>query len=166
MRSRKAGSTTAAVLLTAAVVLTAGCSGGGGDGDGGDTDAKKRPSGTASSPAAGEGGEQGPPAPNKDVKGDEGAKVPKVPTDELSPATGTFTKKQKKYLVDRVPKGTDPAAILEAGTAACARIGTVAEADRKAVISALKSGEIANAEAAVEHLCPKYEPLLEAAGLK
>lgn len=167
MRLREAGSTAAAVLLTGAVVLTAGCSGGG---DG--TDAKKHPSGAASSPSTGKDGEQGPPAPNEGMedgggeKGDGGGEAPKVPTDELSPATGTFGTKEKKYLVDRVPKGTDPAAILEAGTAACERIGTVADADRRAVISALKTGEIANAEPAVEHLCPEYEPLLRAAGLK
>lgn len=37
--------------------------------------------------------------------------------------------------------------------------------DRDAAVSALKSGEIANAEAAVTHLCPKHKPLLKAAGL-
>lgn len=68
--------------------------------------------------------------------------------------------------MDRVPRGTDPAAILEAGKAACGRIAYTAEADRKAAVGALKSGEIANAEAAVEYLCPEHEPLLKAAGIK
>lgn len=64
-----------------------------------------------------------------------------------------------------MPRGTEPAAILEAGQAACDRIRTTAGADREAAVSALRSGEIANAEAAVEHLCPKYRPLLRAAGI-
>ncbi|MGW7353492.1 hypothetical protein [Streptomyces sp. NPDC054784] len=159
----------AAVLVTAAAVLLAGCSGGGDGDDGKDGGAGERPS-AASTATAGTGGGDG--TGTEDGEGaeepgrDEAAKGPKVPEAELTPATGSFSKKQKKYLVDRVPEGMDPAAILEAGTAACDRIGTTADADREAAVSALKEGEIANAEAAVDHLCPEYEPLLKAAGLK
>lgn len=163
----------AAVVLAAALVLTAGCGGGGSDGGG---DARKDGGGgketaapTAPAPPSGSGGGDGEGGSNgsgPDGTGSEDAdRGPKVPAAELTPATGTFTKKQKKYLVDRVPRGTDPAAILEAGQAACDRIATTADADRKAAVSALKAGEIANAEAAVRHLCPKHAPLLKAAGL-
>ncbi|MCT2590127.1 hypothetical protein LHJ74_09415 [Streptomyces sp. N2-109] len=171
-----------AVLLTAVMVLGAGCSGGG-EGDGEDGDGKpdaRENSRTASDPASplpsspstsapssssvpspsdGQG------APGPDDEPEDAVKGPKVPAAELTPATGTFTKRQKEYLVDRVPQGTDPAAILEAGKAACDRIGSTADGDRKAAVSALKAGEIANAEDAVRHLCPTFKPLLKAAGL-
>lgn len=102
------------------------------------------------------------PKPESDDTAQEPSTVPKS---ELVPATGSFTKKQKEYLVDRVPRGTEPAAVLEAGQAVCNRITRTAKVDRKAAVSALKSGEIADPEAAVTHLCPKHKPLLEAAGL-
>ena len=94
-----------------------------------------------------------------------GAKAtPKVPAAELTPATGSFTEKEKKYLIGRVPEGLDPAAVLEAGNAACARIGATAGASEKDAVSALRAGEIDNAAPAVRHLCPEFAPLLKKAG--
>ncbi|EST31684.1 hypothetical protein N566_20540 [Streptomycetaceae bacterium MP113-05] len=104
------------------------------------------------------------PPPRKKEK-DVSAGLPKVPKAELTPATGSFTAKQKKYLVDRVPEGYEPAAALEAGQAICQRIARTAKVDRKAAVSALESGEISGAKDAVLHLCPKHKPLLQAAGL-
>ncbi|MFR9674952.1 hypothetical protein [Streptomyces sp. TR02-1] len=97
--------------------------------------------------------------------GDGSKDPPSVPKSELTPATGSFTRKEKKYLVDRVPRGTDPAAVLEAGQAVCDRITRTVEVDRQAAVSALRSGEIADPVDAVVQLCPEHEPLLEAAGL-
>jgi len=88
---------------------------------------------------------------------------PKVPKDELTPATGTINKKEKEYLTDRVPKGIDPAAILEAGQEACDRITSLVGRDRKAAVQAIKSGEITGARDAITQLCPEHKPLLEAA---
>jgi hypothetical protein len=160
---------TAVVAATAAVLLAAGCSGGGGDGDGQQDRAAEIPSATASATAdpartsdgSGDGSGNGPDRP-KDGP-DAIPSGPKVPKSELTPATGSLTKKQKKYLIGRVPKGTDPVAILEAGQEACDRIARTAKHDRKAAVNAIRSGEITGARDAITHLCPQHKPLLEAA---
>jgi hypothetical protein len=162
VRARTLRNAVVAVVLTATTAVAGtGCGG------------AEKPAGerTAAADAAG-------PSPSRDVPGpgrgksspekkekNETAEQPKVPKAELTPATGSFTEKQKEYLVDRVPEGYEPAAVLEAGQAACQRIGRTAKVDRKAAVDALKSGEIAGAKDAVLHLCPKHKPLLQAAGL-
>lgn len=88
---------------------------------------------------------------------------PKTPTDELTPATGTFTKKQKKYLVDRVPKGMDPAAVLQTGQETCDRLTYLVKVDRDTAIGAVATGEIADAKPAVAHLCTQHKELVEQA---
>lgn len=141
----------ACVGAVAAVLLTSGCSGGGED---------RRDDRAVKSPSA-------PASATMDPGGKDADKIPpgpRVPKFELTPATGSFTKKQKEYLTERVPKGTDPAAILEAGQEACDRITRTAKHDRKAAIDAIRSGEITGARDAITHLCPKHKPLLEAAG--
>ncbi|MEW2180588.1 hypothetical protein AB0890_30225 [Streptomyces sp. NPDC005406] len=90
---------------------------------------------------------------------------PKVPTDQLTPATGTFTKKQKGYLVDRVPKGMDPAAVLQTGQETCDRLTYLVKVDRDTAAGAILTGEIADAKPAVEHLCVQHKDLLERASL-
>ncbi|MFD7863061.1 hypothetical protein [Streptomyces sp. NPDC059783] len=111
----------------------------------------------ATSPAAGGGGpaSAGPAAP-----ADTG---PKVPSDELTPATGSFTKKQKEYLVDRVPKGMDPAAVLQTGQETCDRLTYLVKADPDVAVGAIVTGEIANAEPAVAHLCTGHQDLVDRA---
>lgn len=177
MSTARARGAAVAALVAATAVLAAGC---GSDPDGGGTAAPHethtrtgtaRPSASASSspapsvsPSEHARHESGKEAPKK--HGEPAADdVPKVPEAELTPATGSFTKKQKEYLADRVPKGTDPAAVLQAGQEACSRIKSTAELDRKAAVSALKNGEIPNAVPAVQHLCPTLRPLLRDAGL-
>ena len=168
-------SAVAAVVLTAAVALTSGCGGGGGDsghgGGGGNAGTGK---GGHSSPSASPGrdADKG----GKDEKDEKGGKsggsdraagdkgTPTLPRARLTPATGSFTAKEKDYLTERVPRGMDPAAVLEAGENACARIRTTAKASEKDAVSALKAGEIDSAVPAVKHLCPKFAPLLKAAG--
>ncbi|MFI5772772.1 hypothetical protein ACIA74_30510 [Streptomyces sp. NPDC051658] len=88
---------------------------------------------------------------------------PKLPSDELTPATGSFTKKQKDYLVDRVPRGMDPAAVLQTGQETCDRLGFLVKADRDVAVGAIVTGEIADAEPAVEHLCTQHRDLLREA---
>jgi hypothetical protein len=83
-----------------------------------------------------------------------------VPDDELTPATGTFTTTDKRYLRGRVPMGTDPAAILQTGQETCDRLRRVAKADRDAAVGAIIAGEIKGAQGAVEHLCTDLKPLL------
>ncbi|MEU0598828.1 hypothetical protein ABZ484_11315 [Streptomyces sp. NPDC006393] len=85
-----------------------------------------------------------------------------VPDAELTPATGSFTKKEKKYLSGRVPKGMDPAAILQAGQDVCDRLAYTAKIDRDAAVGAVIAGDIKGADAAVNGLCPDLKPLLAA----
>lgn len=99
-----------------------------------------------------------------DAPADTRPSGPTVPEAELTPATGSFDKKQKEYLVGRVPEGTDPAAVLVAGQATCERITRTAKVDRKAAVDAIRSGEIGGAKAAITHLCPQHRDLLRAAG--
>jgi hypothetical protein len=166
-RARRAA---VAVLVTATAALAAGC-GGSSHGEAAAphtghprAGARASASASASAPAphaaptsSPEGGKKKPTKPS----GHESM----VPTSELTPVTGTFTKRQKEYLAGRVPEGTDPAAVLQAGQEACSRIKSTVSLDRKAVVSALKSGEIPGAKPAVEHLCPTFRPLLRDAGL-
>ncbi|MGP3974967.1 hypothetical protein ACTWQF_13355 [Streptomyces sp. 8N114] len=165
MSVRKAAAAVAA-LVAATLALTAGCSTGGDKQNGAE---ESHPGGRpgASAPAS-PGTEPPPPQDGQERQptDPDGKATPKVPRAQLTPATGSFTKKEKKYLVGRVPEGLEPATVLEAGRTACARLRTTAEASRKDAISALKAGEIDNAGPAVKHLCPKLKPLLEAAGKK
>jgi hypothetical protein len=89
---------------------------------------------------------------------------PKLPTDRLTPATGSFTEKQKKYLTDRVPRGMDPAAVLQTGQETCDRLGYLVKADRDVAVGAIVTGEIADAEPAVENLCTQHRDLVREAG--
>ncbi|NGO71982.1 hypothetical protein [Streptomyces boncukensis] len=176
----------AALLPALAAALLLGCAG-----DRGDTGDARPAAGSPSAPARSSGaeerkreGEQGRPdtksadgahgthgTDGKDggQEGERGQRdreraAPTVPDSELTPATGTFTRKEKNYLKGRVPEGLEPAAVLEAGRTACARIRTTAEVSRQGVVRALRSGEIDQAEPAVTHLCPQFAPLLRAAG--
>lgn len=169
MSGRTLRKVVAAVAVTAAVVTA-------GTGCGGEDPQHDRRSRTAVSQSAVPSAKPDQPsAPADATRRDEpvgspkndgaGKDRPTVPKARLTPATGSFTEKQKEYLTDRVPRGTDPAAVLQAGQAVCDRIGRTAEVDREAAVDALRSGEIAEPEPAVAHLCPEYRPLLEAAGL-
>ncbi|MFF3330096.1 hypothetical protein ACFYWX_11130 [Streptomyces sp. NPDC002888] len=86
-----------------------------------------------------------------------------VPDSELTPATGSFTKKERKYLSGRVPKGADPAAILQAGQETCDKLAATAKIDRDATVGAIIAGEIKGAEEAVKGLCLDLKPLTDEA---
>ncbi|MDT0344573.1 hypothetical protein [Streptomyces litchfieldiae] len=146
----------AAALLAAVAVLTA-CGGGGDDG-------------AASAPSSEQGtsnDEENVPdqenaADEEDAPGAEDDGIPEetIPRAELTPAEGEFSEEEQDYLTERVPEGADPAAILELGSAACDRLGYLDRHDPEAAVTALREGDIPDAEAAVEHLCPEYADLL------
>ncbi|MFW6695853.1 hypothetical protein [Streptomyces sp. MAR4 CNX-425] len=151
MRAARTTRRTAGTLTAAAAALTlalAGCSGD----DGGDDDAAAKPS--ASQPAD----DRTPKDPGPESgKSDD---TEKVPEEDLERAEGEFSEKEKTYLKDRVPEGVDPAAILEAGEEACAKIESAAATNDELAREAIRSGDIAHAEEAVRTLCPEYEDLL------
>ncbi|MFE9011731.1 hypothetical protein [Streptomyces cyaneofuscatus] len=91
------------------------------------------------------------------------AEGPKTPSDEITPATGTFTKKQKKYLEDRVPKGMDPAAVLQTGQETCEKLRYLVKVDRDTAVGAIATEEIRDAPAAVAGLCPQHQDLVDEA---
>ena len=150
----RAGALACGVLLAAVVSLTA-CGGSGDDGEDGGAAGAERPAvevtASPESPAA-QGAENSPEA--------EGIPDETVPEEELTPAEGEFDDQEREYLTDRVPVGADPAAILEMGDEACYRIGYLERHDRAGAVRALREGEIPDAAAAVEHLCPEYAELL------
>ncbi|MGW3655663.1 hypothetical protein ACWD6R_08120 [Streptomyces sp. NPDC005151] len=143
-----------AVALTALLAL-AGCSSEGG------TEAKPKPTQRISDDqAAAVPDDQGSPAsegPSTPSKG------PVLPDAKLTPATGSFTAKEKKYLHGRVPANMDPAAVLQVGQEACQRIERTAVHDKNAAIGALIAGDVPGADDAINQLCPKQKPLLGAA---
>ncbi|MEU9619487.1 MULTISPECIES: hypothetical protein [unclassified Streptomyces] len=145
----------------AVVVLTAALAACGSSSDGHRGASSAGPSATrapAAAPPAGPGttASSGPPA-------QRASEPPKLPTDELTPATGSFTKKQKEYLVDRVPRGIDPAAVLQTGQETCDRLTYLVKADRDVAVAAIVTGEIADAKPAVEHLCTQHGELVQEA---
>ncbi|MFD7427214.1 hypothetical protein ACFV6Z_09140 [Streptomyces sp. NPDC059818] len=144
------------VITTAALAACGSSSGGGGE--------KAAATGSTASagPAAGAPAEEGASAP-AGPRASHSSEPPKTPADQLTPATGTFTKKQKKYLVDRVPKGMDPAAVLQTGQATCDRLTYLVKVDRDTAVGAVATGEIADAEPAVTHLCTQHKGLVEQA---
>ncbi|MFF9348904.1 hypothetical protein [Streptomyces sp. NPDC014734] len=150
-----------------AVVLTAALAACGSSADGRATADGPRTSAPASvpvsappavAPSAGPG--TAPARPPTAAASDE---QPKLPVGELTPAAGSFTEKEKEYLVDRVPRGMDPAAVLQTGQETCDRLTFLVKADRDTAVGAIVTGEIADAEAAVEHLCVRHRDLLREA---
>ncbi|MFC8230158.1 hypothetical protein, partial [Streptomyces sp. NPDC057287] len=93
------------------------------------------------------------------------SRTPKAPAGDITPATGSFTKKQKEYLTERVPKGMDPAAVLQTGQETCDRLRYLVKADRDIAVGAIVSGEVTDAEPAVTHLCPRHQDLVDEAAL-
>ncbi|MYR82193.1 hypothetical protein GTY59_28205, partial [Streptomyces sp. SID5466] len=91
------------------------------------------------------------------------AEGPKTPADEITPATGTFTKKQKEYLKDRVPKGMDPAAVLQTGQETCDKLRYLVKADRDTAVGAIVTGEVPDAKDAVAGLCTQHQDLVDEA---
>ncbi|MFI1190087.1 hypothetical protein [Streptomyces californicus] len=161
----------AAVVLTAAALAACGSSA-----DGNDPEAAGAQRPAASGPAvpgatAGTPTASAPPsadatAGESDITSDDGkpeTEGPKTPSDAITPATGTFTKQQKKYLEDRVPQGMDPAAVLQTGQETCDRLRYLVKADRDTAVGAVATEEIPDAAAAVAGLCPQHQDLVDEA---
>ncbi|MCW8216115.1 hypothetical protein [Streptomyces griseolus] len=168
---RRAALAGAAVAFATAALAACGSSGGGPATAGG------TPSGPAASapavtgpavpgPSGAPGGEPaGEDAREAGPQDAETPDLPKVPADEITPATGTFSKPQKEYLTDRVPQGMDPAAVLQTGQETCDRLRYLVKADRDIAVAAVVTGEVADAEPAVAHLCPRHQDLVDEAAL-
>ncbi|MFF7253386.1 hypothetical protein [Streptomyces microflavus] len=161
----------AAVVLTAAVLAACGSTADGNDPEaaGAQRPAASGPSvpgpsattpTTPAPPAAPATEEPAAPGPSAPAATAEG---PKTPSDEITPATGTFTKKQKEYLEDRVPKGMDPAAVLQTGQETCDKLRYLVKADRDTAVGAIATQEIPDAPAAVAGLCPQHQDLVDEA---
>ncbi|MGW0469224.1 hypothetical protein ACWDX6_28805 [Streptomyces sp. NPDC003027] len=149
----------AALVLAAVLALSACSSSGDGGGGGGAAGPSKSagPSRTAAVPdRQAEAEPPGPAAPSTPVG-------PVVPDAELRPVTGSFTQDQKAYLSGRVPKDTDPAAVLQTGQESCQRLERTAKRDKDAAVGAIIAGDIRDAEAAITHLCTAQKPLLATA---
>ncbi|MFJ3935114.1 hypothetical protein [Streptomyces parvus] len=158
----------AAVVLTAAALAACGSSA-----DGNDPEAAgaQRPAAsgpatpgpsatTATEPATPPTEEPADPEASAPAATAEG---PKTPADEITPATGTFTKKQKEYLKDRVPKGMDPAAVLQTGQETCDKLRYLAKGDRDTAVGAIVTGEVPDAKDAVAGLCTQHQDLVDEA---
>ncbi|WP_405935514.1 hypothetical protein OG338_01135 [Streptomyces sp. NBC_00726] len=150
----------AAVVFATAALAACGASPDAGGGSGEVAGPAVSSSAAPSVPAA--GAEAGPSAP-AGPEATRSSEPPRIPTDRLTPATGTFTEKQKEYLTDRVPVGMDPAAVLQTGQETCDRLDYLVKADRDTAVGALVTGEITGAEPAVAHLCPGHKDLVERA---
>ncbi|MFE3516325.1 hypothetical protein [Streptomyces sp. NPDC059166] len=151
----------AAVALATAVLAGCGSSGGsGGSGDGGkEAAAGSTPSAAVSATPSVAGPAAGTPAPQPQKPG----ATTKAPAGEITPATGSFTAKQKEFLTDRVPKGMDPAAVLQTGQETCDRLRYLVKADRDIAVAAIVSDEVTDAKPAVTHLCPQHQDLVDEA---
>ncbi|MYY05656.1 MULTISPECIES: hypothetical protein [unclassified Streptomyces] len=148
----------AVAVLTAAALAACGSSSSGADSKGVPEAGPAAPS----EPVAGsEAGSQGstPAGP----RASRGSEPPKIPSDRLTPATGTFTKKQKEYLTDRVPVGTDPAAVLQTGQETCDRLAYLVKVDPDLAAGAVVAGEVSGAQPAAAHLCTRHQELVERA---
>jgi hypothetical protein len=155
--SRSRATTAAAVLVTAAAVLLGGCGSGHKPAAAHGTSSAAAPAPTSAGGTAG--------ATSTEAPG-SAADAPKVPDAQLTaPGGRTFTAPQKKYLSGRVPKGTDPVAVLEGGQEVCQRLTSTAKIDKDAAAGAIVTGDIsvAGATAAVHSLCPAQQPVLDAA---
>ncbi|MDX2918039.1 MULTISPECIES: hypothetical protein [Streptomyces] len=155
----------AAVVLTAAALAACGSSADGTDPEaaGAQRPAASGPAApgpsatTATEPATPPAGEPTASAPAATAEG------PKTPVDEITPATGTFTKEQKEYLKDRVPKGMDPAAVLQTGQETCDKLRYLVKADRDTAVGAIVTGEVPDAKDAVAGLCTQHQDLVDEA---
>jgi hypothetical protein len=151
-------------VAAAVAALLAGCSSGSGSPAAGGTPH----SATAPSATAG-GAATEPPATTGTAAAEapgSAADAPRVPDAQLTPpGGGTFTARQKQYLSGRVPRGTDPVAVLEGGQEVCERLARTSAVDPDAAASAIVTGDISldGASAAVAGLCPDQQGVVDAA---
>lgn len=158
----------AAVVILTAALAACGSSHDGNDPGAADAPRSAAPGPSAAGPSAAapaEGAESGADASGTDAAATPTTDGPKVPTDELTPVTGTFTKKEKEYLTDRVPKGMDPAAVLQTGQETCDKLDFLVKADRRIAVGSIVTDEVPDAAPAVAHLCTGHQDLVDEAAL-
>lgn len=154
----------AAVVVTVAALAACGSSADGNDPEaaGAQRPAASGPTApgpSATTPATEEPTTAGPSAP----AAGPATEGPMTPAGEPTPATGTFTAKQKEYLEGRVPRGMDPAAVLQTGQETCDKLRYLVKADRDTAVGAIATEEISDAPAAVAGLCPQHQDLVDEA---
>ncbi|WP_051951724.1 hypothetical protein [Actinacidiphila yeochonensis] len=113
---------------------------------------------TATAPPAERSPSVGPDGTAESVQPSPG---PTVPAARLTPATGTFTGRQKDYLAGKVHVGQDPSSVLEDGQDVCERIALTARTSPSDAKAAISSGELPSAKDAITYLCPRYAYLLK-----
>ncbi|WP_328379489.1 hypothetical protein OHB13_32635 [Streptomyces sp. NBC_00440] len=146
----------AAAAALAALVSVSACGSSGSPHDGGKSGAGARHSPAPAASIPDQQTATGPaPSPS--------AKEPMLPDSRLTPVTGSFSKKDKKYLSGRVPQDMDPSAVLQTGQESCQRVARTAAHDRNAAVGAVIAGDIPDAKAAITLLCPDQKPVLKAA---
>ncbi|GAB2946468.1 hypothetical protein [Streptomyces sundarbansensis] len=158
----------AAVVLTAAALAACGSSADGNDPEAAGAQRPAAPGPAAPGPSTTAATDPAtPPSEEPEASGESApaatAEGPKTPADEITPATGTFTRKQKEYLKDRVPKGMDPAAVLQTGQETCDKLRYLVKADRDTAVGAIVTGEIPDAKDAVAGLCTQHQDLVDEA---
>lgn len=153
-RGRSAPRAAAPALALLVAAALAGC---GGSSDGEDASERSADAGRFAS------SDESPPPEEPAEPADDGVPDETLPEEELAPPEGEFTEEQREFLVERVPSGVDPGAVLDQGTAACERLGYLSRHAPEAIPDAVAEGEIPEAEAAVAHLCPEHAELLSPA---
>ena len=148
------------VLLAAAVLAAAGCTSPGNPNATSTSANSSSPSASASeAPAAPPGAS--PSAPAAGAKTAAPANTPTSSGEAQAPQAApkpTFAPPEQRYLVSRVPQGTDPNAVLQVGQESCAQLENVKATDQKAVVSHLIEKVDAEVVAAIKHSVPGSSP--------
>ncbi|GAA3881307.1 hypothetical protein [Streptomyces sedi] len=163
-----------ALLPALALLLTAGLTacGGSSDDEGASASGESAPHAFSDAPSdpadSPEGAGEDPEGAGEESEGagepvDDGVPEETLTEEELASSDDEFTEEQREFLVERVPTGVDPGAVLDQGTAACERLGYLSRHAPESIGEAVASGEIPEAEAAVGHLCPEYAELVSPA---
>ncbi|MBB0243956.1 hypothetical protein FNQ90_07505 [Streptomyces alkaliphilus] len=113
----------------------------------------------------GKGDDRKGPAPEPDDGAEDAPSMGRIgqPAPDQAPAVEDrpFSAEEREYLDGRVPRGADPAPILQAGLETCQRLGYLSRHDPEGAVEALREGEIPGAEEAVPTLCPEHRDLLD-----
>lgn len=155
----------AAILATGLAV--SGCTASGPDGGGTEARATRAAASTGSTagvvPAA-----PGATTPVPDATA-PASSAPSSPRPRVTPAPdpgepgGPSAAAQKQYVAVVGTDQQNAASVLDAGSAICDRVSYTGQVDSGALVTAIASGEIANAATAIPLLCPTYVPQLAAA---
>lgn len=151
------------VLLAAAVFAAAGCTAPASPGP-----APEKPVAASTAPAASGTRTSAPPSSAHAAEPSAAPAAarpgPPAPSGAAAAPAPSFAPAEQRFLASRVPKGTDPNAVLQVGQERCTRLEAVKAADRKAVVSHLIEERDSEETAAIAELCPGLKPELAEAG--